>query len=166
VAHCVSGIVTTDIINETQRLRLGLPLVKTKVSSFLAISDERIETWAEKLNIKVEYLSEMTTDEGPNNIDNNIVIYFSKALEIRNFALIETEYFGGDGIQSATIYKNGNRITQYTSAPDAKGNFISDSRAINAALNELAVKPLSGDLFQTVGLNKFRFTDDYYTKTT
>ena len=165
MAHCVSGIVTTDAINEAQRIRLGLPLLKTKVSSFLAVSDEIIETWAEQLNTTVKNLSEMTTDEGPNYIDNNIVVYFTQLLEIRKFALIETEYHGGDGIQSATIYKNGNRITQYTSAPDAEGNFISDGSAINTVLKELAITPLHGDLFQTVGLDKFRFTNDYYTET-
>lgn len=105
----------------------------------------------------------MTTDEGPNDIDNNIVIYFARLLEIENYALVETEYFGGVGIQSATLYKNGTRATQYTSAPDATGSFISAPWAINTALKELGINASGGDLFETIGLNRFRFTNEYYT---
>lgn len=165
MSHCVSGIVTLDKVNERQRLFLGLPILKTEKSSFLAISEDRIEAWSKNLKIEVVYFSEMITDEGPNNIDNSVVIYFTKMLEIENFALVETEYFGGVGMQSATLYKNGIRITQYSSAPDGTGKFEPSQNAINIALYKLGLKPTGSDAFEFVGLNKFRNTLAYYPNT-
>ena len=68
------------------------------------------------------------------------------------FALIETDYFGGIGTQSAAVYRDGAVLM----APES-----GEVGPINAALELLGVTTEGGlDEFDTVGLQHWRHLDD------
>ena len=67
-------------------------------------------------------------------------------------AYVEAEYFGGQGGQSAIIWKNGKRDSE----------FIRDSQSINKVLKSFGViAEANKDEFDTVGLSRHRHTRDW-----
>lgn len=69
-------------------------------------------------------------------------------------AYVETEYFGGDGTQGATVYKHGHCILEPVTA---------ESHVISQALKLLGVtvRPDQADEFEAVGLHCYRSNDDW-----
>jgi hypothetical protein len=72
------------------------------------------------------------------------------------FAVIETDYAGGAGTQSAVVYDGSNVLMEPKEA---------DRGPINEALRLLGVKPTPGrDEFEAIGLHKWRRFDDAFEK--
>jgi hypothetical protein len=70
------------------------------------------------------------------------------------FAVVETDYFGGQGDQAAAVYHGGREVM----APAAAA-----FGPINEALRHLGVRAAAGlDEFDTVGLGRFRDFDDFF----
>ncbi|HEY7426084.1 MAG TPA: hypothetical protein VH682_17775 [Gemmataceae bacterium] len=70
------------------------------------------------------------------------------------FAVIETDYFGGQGGQAAAVYRGDREVM--APAVGAVG-------PINEALRHLSIRASAGnDEFDTVGLGRFRDFDDLF----
>lgn len=93
--------------------------------------------------------------------------YLSAALEdallqaagSARLAYIETNYFGGAGMQAAAVYQDGQTLLRSATAtgPRLSGR---DS-PVNGALRALGVSPSPGrDEFEAAGLDRFRSLDD------
>lgn len=84
--------------------------------------------------------------------DPRIAALCAKASLIAPVALVEAEFFGGEGTQKATVWD----ATAIVLGP------LVDDDAINEALHELGVEP-SGSLdeFDTLDLGRYRATDDW-----
>ena len=69
------------------------------------------------------------------------------------FAVIETDYFGGNGDQAAAVYRGEQEVM--APAAGAVG-------PINEALRHLGIRASAGmDEFDTLGLGQFRDFDDF-----
>lgn len=74
---------------------------------------------------------------------------------ICTIAYIEAEYFGGIGLQNGIVWNNEQVIYEETTSENA----------INKSLVYLGIKKLEGrDEFDTVGLGRHRFIDDWIRK--
>lgn len=88
--------------------------------------------------------------------DFPIVHVFASHLGYQKYALIETEYFGGVGGQTAAVF--GDRLRLWEKGPARKG-------PVNTALKKLGVtKDRRCDFFESVGLSSIRDFEDYYEK--
>jgi len=80
---------------------------------------------------------------------------------------IETEYFGGSGIQNAISYLNGKilkgPLQTETKWDEISGKYIdvpSGERAINAVLKDMGIKNTKNlDSFDQIGLGRYRSND-------
>lgn len=84
-----------------------------------------------------------------------VVHHMLRAIALESlFAVIETNYFGGNGDQAAAVYQGGREIM----APA-----VATIGPINAALRHLGVQASAGlDEFDTVGLGRFRDFDEFF----
>jgi len=75
------------------------------------------------------------------------------ALSVDGFAAyIEAELFGGVGSQASAVWRGGRMVQPVTRSADA----------INLALSALGVQKAGDeDEFSTLGLGRFRFTDEW-----
>lgn len=74
----------------------------------------------------------------------------------KTIALISTDYFGGNGNQSAKVFMNNQKILDQNDEFDWKLN------PINSALKLLGVSKKDGmDEFDTIGLSKYRSNGDF-----
>ena len=74
----------------------------------------------------------------------------------KTIAKIETDYFGGFGDQSATLYENGVKVFEKSDQVDRS------SEPINEVLRILGVKKKNNmDEFDTIGLGKYRTNQDF-----
>ena len=76
--------------------------------------------------------------------------FLAKEIGFKEYAIIQTDYFGGIGTQSASFYKDGVR---------EKENIT-----INEALLMLGVSPVRNlDCFDTINLGNYRSSEFYYS---
>jgi hypothetical protein len=75
-----------------------------------------------------------------------------KTIHIGLIAYIEVEYFGGVGVQNGILWKNNKRIFEQSGTTDV----------VNSILQQLGItRSKSRDEFDTVGLNRHRYTEDW-----
>lgn len=93
-----------------------------------------------------------------NNIDGyeylttNIELEILKTIHTGLIAYIEVEYFGGIGVQNGILWKNGKRKLEHSGPKDA----------VNSILQQFGItRSKSRDEFDTVGLNRHRYTEDW-----
>lgn len=92
------------------------------------------------------------TDNGDAALPQTITALCSMLSANGAAAYIEAEYFGGEGMQSSALFEYGSMVEVPVVARGA----------INQALRNLGVEPADGtDEFDTVGLSKFRDTDEW-----
>ena len=120
--------------------------------SLVALDEHYVDTWADRLNIHG------TVADNP--IGNyRVVHHIANALSSgRPFAIIETEYHGGQGSQAAAVYHGATELMAPVNA---------ESDAINSALRDLGVvRSASLDEFDMFGLGHHRgwgdLFDDYW----
>lgn len=75
-----------------------------------------------------------------------------KTINTGLIAYIEVDYFGGVGIQNGILWKNDKRIFEHRGTKDV----------VNSILQQFGItRSKSGDEFETVGLNRHRYTEDW-----
>jgi hypothetical protein len=88
-----------------------------------------------------------------------------EASRVGPLAYIETDYFGGHGSQSAVAWDRGRMLAgPYTTGEEHRWSFracLPAQWAINRVLSRMGVRALPfGDGFASLGLGKYRHTDD------
>jgi hypothetical protein len=148
MAHCTTGIIAKEQVVKELSAQFGLhkpialsqgfallPLRKSDIGSFISTG---LKDYAEGF----EYLSSKLSDCLTKASLAGAILYF------------ETEYFGGVGTQGAAVYENGICIMLPTTA---------EYGPINKGLALLGVEILSdkNDEFASIGLDKYRLTEDW-----
>jgi len=112
------------------------------------------DTWTE--NLGLPYHDERRTIKTPIILDSPFAHHVASIATDEQYALVETDYFGGNGDQVAAVFNIGEPDPVYHSARLETG-------PINEALRMLGVVAVkSADEFDTLGLGFFRNTDDFF----
>ena len=130
MGHNLSALITWQPIDEKMAEEFGLAVVFEHDLVIIPIVLESLDVFEKELGVKYEPYSNKVL------IDSSVTHRLAELLEIRSFAVIETDYFGGSGTQCASYYSNG----------------IQELR-VRKAMDML-------DEFDTIGLGKYRRTDD------
>ena len=146
MGHCVQAIVaTSDVADALRRLYAVLPWVAARQGFVI-------------LPVDADFIDSVTRIRPEQSSDAFMLLTasFDGLLQrlslLGPIAYIETEYFGGVGGQGAAVYSRGETVM----APDWR-----ESGPIDRALALIGVKrPLLGDRFQALGLNRYRSNDD------
>ncbi|MEQ8210194.1 MAG: hypothetical protein RH917_10215 [Lacipirellulaceae bacterium] len=89
-------------------------------------------------------------------LDNSLVHHIAEFAATDEYAIIETDCFGGVGDQIAAVYRSGQESPLWASERVSAG-------AINHALRMIGVKKRFGkDEFNTLGLGNYRRFDEYF----
>lgn len=147
MAHAISVIVTKQTIKEAAAAEIDLVSITKGEFSLVPLDACHSDYWAEKLNLDYQSFSEMIHD-------SSTTLEFAKRLEIDEFAILETEYFGGIGSQAAAVYYKGKRILLQK---DKEQTTSHGTGAINQALSKIGV--VAGDKideFEAIGLHEHR----------
>ncbi len=119
----------------------------TKITLF-PLTAQYVDHWAERLN-NPENVAEVPMLNA--KVVHDIVIATSAQA---HFAIMETDYFGGDGTQAAAVYRGRTEVMAPTSGKIGP---------INAALKHLGVvTTTNSDEFDTLELHRFRSFDDLH----
>ncbi len=148
MGHHISAIVIAGDIDALRAAEFDAKIVPL-LHGFTAIAliADYVDAWAERLGIP----------GAQNSIPLlNFSVVHHIASELANgrpFALIETDYFGGRGTQSAAVYHADTELLGPTN----------NSSAINDALRRIGVtRNGAQDEFDTVGLGDHRHWDDLF----
>ena len=90
--------------------------------------------------------------DGYEYLTTNIELEILKTIHTGLIAYIEVEYFGGTGVQNGILWKNGKRIFEQSGTKDV----------VNSILKQFGITcSKSRDEFETVGLSRHRYTEDW-----
>lgn len=146
MGHHISAMICHLPIDTDSANECDLPVFIEGDFAIIALNPYHSDHWAEKLGIDHYSFSDML-------FDNQVTREFAKILKIEKYALINTEYFGGVGTQSATVYENNKRIFKVTEG------------GINRALALIGVvRENNKDEFECLNLGKYRRFCDYFEK--
>lgn len=144
MGHFISAMVTTDRIDEGSASEIDLPVIHHEYAVIVPLNADHADHWTEKLKVDYGSFSGMM-------YDSPILLEFTRRLQVRKFALIETDYSGGVGTQWATVYQDSERVMPVTEG------------GINQALRHLGIQASPGlDEFDTLALGNHRDFDDYF----
>jgi hypothetical protein len=89
--------------------------------------------------------------------------WLSKLSKEGKVAYLEADIFGGTRSQSACVYENGNvALEPFSTNNENPDSLPFGQHAINVALRFIGVMTVSGhDEFDSIGLGKCRFTNDW-----
>ncbi len=147
MGHCINGIIAP--IDVLRRLaaehNLHKPAVLIDSLGFIPLNPEHLEIMFPKQG---EY------DESMNYLSQALKSFLVSLSQQDRIAYIETEYFGGVGQQSATVYTKGVCILEPQTA---------EFGPVCKALRLLGVASIVGktDEFNTAGLGRHRSNDDW-----
>lgn len=142
MAHHIQAIIARAPVDEAAASALGLPILIENGFAIFPLNADHADEAVEKLAIADRAISDDMT------FDRAITLEFARRLGLTEFAIVETNYFGGVGEQWATVYRDGQRVME-----PAEGG-------INRALETIGVVPSNGnDAFDTIGLGKYRRFD-------
>ncbi len=146
MAHHIQAIVARAPVDEAVADDLGLSVLRQAGFVVIPLDADHADAAAEKLGVAHEAYSDTMI------FDRAITLEFARRLGISEFAIVETEYFGGVGAQWATVYRDGQRMM-----PPTEGG-------INQALEMIGVVPADGnDAFDTIGLGKYRSFEQFFS---
>lgn len=148
MGHHISCVVIPGEIDANLASQFDAKIVSLRKGfNAIALCSEYIDAWAERLDIH--------DDVAAMPLFNSCVVrHIATTLAAdRPFALIETDYFGGNGIQWAAAYRGNAELM-----PLAEG----DSGPINCALKAIGVRSFLTDRFTTIGLADHRDWDDLF----
>lgn len=146
MGHHISALICRLPIDTDSANEFDLPVFTESGFAIIALDPYHSDYWSEKLGVEHQYFSDML-------FDNLITREFAKALKIEKYALINTEYFGGNGTQFATIYENNERIFKVTEG------------GVNQALALIGVmRENNKDEFECLNLGRYRRFCDYFEK--
>lgn len=145
MSHHISAIITNNNVDRDIITQYDLSVFAEGSFSIIALNSYHSDYWTDKLNIN------STISNNDIILDNSTTHYFCSVLKLVNYAIVETDYFGGIGGQKANLY-NYNKL-------------ILSSVSINIALKKLGVIASKDvDEFDALNLSKYRCFDDYYVK--
>jgi len=154
MGHCINAFLGyNERINYIAKNWLDRRTVQLQQGlSMLFLTDDFFDDITELVNLKY-----CQTYDG--------FIYLTSAimefLEVNSYdgklAYFETNYFGGNGTQSAILYENGKQKSSAIFSNEIVTWTSSEERAINVILKEFGVyRQGNKDEFDSVGLNYFR----------
>jgi hypothetical protein len=145
MSHFVTGfIIKTDFVHQ----------VSSKYSSLRAVSLEQGFSLFPLTDKLIETRSSNSIDNRElNNLSNDLIDLLAKLSFVCPLLYFETEYFGGEGNQSAVVFENGKIIFGPTQAAIGP---------INEGLRLLGViTDSTSDEFDTIRLGEHRSTEDW-----
>jgi hypothetical protein len=146
MGHNISALVAELPVNLDAAAALDLPVFIEGNYAIVPLHYAHSDHWSEKLGIPVGSFSTLIHDS-PTTAE------FARRLGLQTFVLLNTNYFGSQGSQWATVYNGASRIM-----PATEGG-------INAALRMIGVvKAPDLDDFDTMALGKHRDFDDHFEK--
>ena len=148
MGHHISGVVIPGKIDAALASQFDARIVPLRKGfNAIALCGEYIDVWADRLGLQGE-----TT--GMPQFNSRVVRHIAATLAgERPYALIETDYFGGQGSQWAAAYQGDTELMPLTMA---------DAGPINSALKAIGVRSFLTDAFSAVGLNEHRDWDDLF----
>jgi hypothetical protein len=149
MAHHIVALIAKGPINEAKAKSFDLPVFSENKYVVLGLDSAHSDFWSEKLGFPY------TSGDSVVSLDVPVIHHFAKEIGIEEYALIETDYFGGVGEQFAIYYKNEKAIHSSTA-----------KNSICIVLKALGVETLKNDYdeFETVGLHRYRTFEDYFAK--
>jgi hypothetical protein len=149
VGHYISAAILHGKFDQESAAAFSLhPIQLSEELTLFPLHDSYVDAVAEKLAIQEQFL------DGP-LLNTGTVHHLMNAIAVEPlFAIIETNYCGGIGSQSAVVYRG--KLEIMAPERDVEGS-------INRALKQLGVKrSLRNDEFDTIGLGNFRDFDDIF----
>jgi hypothetical protein len=149
MAHHINAVLLKGPFDEGRAESFGLkPLLLTKEITLFPLDAEYLDSLSERLGID-GWVSKHPL------FNHRVVHHMIRSVaEKPLFAVIETDYVGGDGSQCAAVYRGEEQVM----APEEARR-----GPINKALRLLGVRrSFRRDEFDTVGLEKFRDFDDLF----
>ena len=146
MGHHISAIIGKAPINKEKADEYDLPYFVENSFVIVALEASHIDFWDKKLGYGYEKMSKLF-------MDSKCTHFFAQEIGLSNFAIIFTDYFGGSGSQSATVYNSGKQILPPT------------ENGVNKALRKIGVeRSLFKDEFDTIGLGKYRHWEGLFEK--
>lgn len=148
MGHHISALVSTDAILKEKAEAFDLPVFQESGVTIFGLNPHHSDYWAEKTGIGF--------GDGSTGmiLDCPITHFFAKEIGLSLYILLETNYSGGVGDQSAGMFKQGLLLES------SNGH-----NAINKMLRSLGLVAESGfDEFESAGLSKYRSFDRYFEK--
>lgn len=138
MGHHISAIIARAPADLSAAKTLELPLINAAPFVIVPLDPNHSDHWTEQLEIGYIAHSAMI-------FDSEITLEFARRLQLFEFALIDTDYFGGKGTQFATCYRNNMRVMPV------------EENGINKALQYIGVQRTNDkDEFKTLGLDRQR----------
>lgn len=147
MGHNISALIAKSPVDYDVAKKYDLPVFEENGFVIVALDVRHSDFWTEKLGLEFGYKSDVM-------MDCHATHYFARELGFNKFAIIFTDYHGGNGSQSAVAYENGVQIL-----PATEGG-------INKALRLIGVKRkyFVIDQFDVIKLGQYRSWDDYFQK--
>ena len=157
--HAIVAIVTKDKIDQEKAASFDLVVRSENNFTIIGLDGCHSEYWAKEYGIYDEcgdYFGH------PDGVFINITLRLATEIGITKFALIATDYFGGEGVQAGRVFENEKEV--FLEGYSTK-NILFTGISINEALSYIGVKKgKRTDEFDAINLSKYRSFDGAYTK--
>ncbi|MBY0461358.1 MAG: hypothetical protein K2V38_28915 [Gemmataceae bacterium] len=158
VGHHISAVVLRGSFDAARAAEFDLAAIKlTGELTLFPLHASYTDFWAEKLGVS-GFVADVPL------LNSRVVHHMVNAVATDPlFAIIETDYFGGTGSQSAAVYRGAVEVMPPESTELVRGRI--SIGPINKALRLLGVTGTGGrDEFDTVGLANHRDFDDLFDR--
>lgn len=161
MGHNIQAIITLEPVDAVVIATFDLVLIREGQVNIIPLDMDHSNVWTENLSLQDQCLHDIP-------LCNHTTLEFARRMGLRNFAVIETEFFGGVGTQAAAVYQDGKctfSVPHLDDGEEAVPARATEIGHINYALKLLGLEPQRGkDRFETAGLHKYRGFDDYFEK--
>lgn len=148
MGHRISAVVLSGDIDADLASQFDAKIVPLRKGfTAIALCGEYIDAWSDRLDIHDDVAAKPL-------FDSRVVRHIATTLSgDRPFALVETDYFGGNGTQWAAAYCGDTELVPLKQA---------DAGPINSALKTIGVRSFVTDCFTAIGLGEHRDWDDLF----
>lgn len=148
MGHKITALITKLPIDEERAIEYDVPVFKENGYAIIGLFTDHSDYWENKL--------EFIEERGSSNeiiLDRMITHYIANKICKGQYALIQTNYFGGLGVQHAGVFYDNKAIVPI------------EESAINRCLAFIGVRKINGlDEFDSLQLAKYREFDKYFKK--
>ena len=146
MAHFITALVAKVPIEQALAERYGLPVFENEGFAVIALNESHLFGWAQKFGFSMKAGSSI-------ELDCEMAHHFAKLIGAEIYAIVRTQYFGGQGTQFAGVYSKG-----VPKMPVEEGRGV-----INRALKFIGVNAEGHfDEFEAVGLDMHRSFDRHF----
>jgi hypothetical protein len=152
MGHHISAIICKPSADIERLSEFDLPIIRAGDFVIIPMNARHSDDWSERL--------ELGFGDGRSKVilDGPFAHHVATIAAEGDYALIETDYFGGSGNQVAAVYRKGQDLPLIASERVQGG-------AINKALRAIGVHARTGaDEFDTLGLGSFRDFEDCFSR--